>query len=156
EDLALACLEDSQQPPGPRVPEFHGAVRAGGGQTSAVRAERHRIDPVTVSTDAPLFSHLVRVLDIPQDHQPILAGAGEGLAIVGKCHAGDRALVSLEDLDPVTADVPDTHAPIIAGRSQVAATRLVGHPPDKVTVSVQEIDLLAGLGVQDEDTSSSD
>jgi hypothetical protein len=33
---------------------------------------------------------------------------------------------------------------------------MVGHASDKVTVSVKEIELLAGLRIQDEDTTSSD
>src|SRR5262249_51443188 len=92
-DRGRVPLEGEDRLPGPRIPDLHGVVRSGAGQTPEVRTKGEGI-PVQAESEGLRVS-----LRIPDLDALVTRAAGQALAVRAEGHASDFAGVPVEDPD---------------------------------------------------------
>src|SRR5690349_10963166 len=71
------------------VPEAHGAIGPGAGQTSSVRAERNFVHLVFVPVEG---AHRLLGAEVPKSDRPIGAGTGQSQPVRAEVEAEDAAV----------------------------------------------------------------
>src|SRR5438876_606446 len=103
-----------------------------------------------LAANKPRSARVLWPCPVPDLHGPIIAGAGEPLAVGAEGHAGDGLRVPSEDEGFLAADgVPDPHRLVIAGARKALAVGAEGHAVDTFGRPLEGKRLLAAGGVPD-------
>ena len=106
-----------------QVPEVHGPILTPARQQELVRMELHIVDGSTASA-AQLGEQLAGP-QVPQPHRPLLARAGNPLAVRGEFEGVDAGGVAAVGEDAALAPrVPELEAGVQAARGQILTIRV--------------------------------